>query len=144
MDAGAFNYGSRLILICHSWFHEDVIIKNIAYTKKQKEFKKAKTEFEKKLAKDIKINPKSFYAYVRSKTKVKDTVGPLKDDDGHLVSENSSICNTLNNYFGSVFNEEKNVDVMPEVKCLFEEDNSCMLNSNDIMQEIIIKNQEIV
>ena len=70
---------------------------------------------------------------------MKDTVGPLKDDDGHLVSENSSICNTLNNYFGSVFNEEKNVDVMPEVKCLFNEDNSCTLNSINIMQETIIK-----
>ena len=118
--------------------YNDLVEYKRAQNKAVKEYKKAKIEFEKKLAKDIKTNPKSFYAYVRSKTKVKYTVGPLKND-GHLISENSSICNILNNDFGSVFNEEKNVDVMPEVKCLFNEDNSCMLNSIDISQETIIK-----
>ena len=39
---------------------------------------------------------------------MKDTViGYLKDDDRLLVSDNTSIRNLLNNYFGSVFNEEK-------------------------------------
>jgi hypothetical protein len=49
---------------------------------------------------------------------VKDIVGPLKDDEELLVSDNSSTCILLNNYFGSVFNEEKNIYGIPEVKCL--------------------------
>jgi len=40
-----------------------------------------KQTFERKLGMDIKSNPKSFYAYVRSKTKVKEVVGPLKDGE---------------------------------------------------------------
>ena len=119
--------------------YNDLVEYRRARNKAVKEYKKSKIEFEKKLAKDIKSNPKSFYAYVRSKTKVKDIVGPLKDDKGLLVSDNSSICNLLNNYFGSVFNEEKNIDEIPEVKCLFREDNSCMLKNINITRETIIK-----
>jgi hypothetical protein len=56
----------------------------------------------KKLAHDVENNPKSFYAHVRSKTKVKDAVGPLLNSDGYCVSDNEAICNILNEYFGSV------------------------------------------
>ena len=86
----------------------------IARNQAVKEYKKSKIDFEKKLAKDIKSNPKIFYAYVRSKTKVKDIVGPLKDEKGLIVSDNNSMCNLLNNYFGSVFTKEKNLDEIPE------------------------------
>jgi hypothetical protein len=61
-----------------------------------KEYRKAKWQFERKLAMDIKSNPKSFYAYVRSKTKVKDVVGPLKDGNNQLVSDNEVMCEILN------------------------------------------------
>jgi len=37
------------------------------------------------VAKDIKNNPNKFYVYLWSKIKVKDTIGPLKDNDGKLV-----------------------------------------------------------
>jgi len=40
------------------------------------------------LATDIKSSPKSFYAYVKSKAKVKEVVGPLKDNNNELVSVN--------------------------------------------------------
>ena len=42
------------------------------------EMRKSKRSFEQKLANDIKNDNKSFYAYVRSKQKVRDKVGPLK------------------------------------------------------------------
>ena len=48
------------------------------------------------------------------------------------------MCNLLNNYFGSVFTKEKNLDI-PEVKSLFKEDNSCMLKNINITRETIIK-----
>jgi hypothetical protein len=75
----------------------------IAQNKAVKEYRKAKRQFEKKLAKDIKSNPKSFYAYVRSKTKVKDVVGPLKDSNNQLISDNGLVCELPNEYFGTVF-----------------------------------------
>ena len=39
--------------------------------------KDTKAKFERKLAKEVKVNPKAFHAYVRSKQKVKEGVGPL-------------------------------------------------------------------
>ena len=43
-----------------------------------KELRKARNIFERKLVADVKNNPKSFYRYVRTKTKSKERVGPLK------------------------------------------------------------------
>jgi hypothetical protein len=43
------------------------------------------------LANEVKNNPKSFYAYVRSKTSVKDVVGPLRANDGKLITDNGDM-----------------------------------------------------
>ena len=51
------------------------------------EYKTAKYSFEKKLASNVKADPKSFFAYVRSRSKTKTSVGPLKNDDGVLISD---------------------------------------------------------
>jgi len=68
--------------------YSDLSEYKIAQNKAVKEYRKAKRQFEKKLAKS---NPKSFYAYVRSKTKVKDVVGQLKDKNGQLVSDSGDV-----------------------------------------------------
>jgi len=46
----------------------DLIVYKIAQNKAATEYRNAKRQFEKKLAKVIKNNPKRFYAYVRSNT----------------------------------------------------------------------------
>ncbi|XP_072169983.1 mycocerosic acid synthase-like polyketide synthase [Diadema setosum] len=51
----------------------------------KKKIREAKFNFEKKIADDIKQNPKSFYSYMRTKRKVKDTVGPLKYENGDII-----------------------------------------------------------
>ena len=48
-----------------------------------REYRKAKNQFELKLANNIKQDSKSFYAYVRSKSQTKDTIGPLKNNLGN-------------------------------------------------------------
>ena len=65
-----------------------------------------------------KNNPKSFYRYVRTKTKSRDRVGPLKDSAGNLIEDNNRMCDTLNNFFVSVFTQE-NTDTVPEVDSVF-------------------------
>ena len=45
----------------------------------------AKRNFGKSIANNIKKDVKSFYTYVKSKTRVKESVGPLKDNNGSLV-----------------------------------------------------------
>ena len=43
---------------------------------------------------------------MRSKSKTKDVVGPLKDDNNVLVTDDQSMSHMLNKYFSSVFNRE--------------------------------------
>jgi len=51
--------------------------------------RKARNIFERKLVVDVKNNPKSFYRYVRTKTKSKDRVDPLKDSAGKLIEDDN-------------------------------------------------------
>ena len=67
------------------------------------ELRKARKNFQRQLATEVKSNPKSYYRYVRSKMKSKFRVGPLKDSAGNVIDDNKSICEILNNYFASVF-----------------------------------------
>jgi hypothetical protein len=66
----------------------------------------AKTIFEQQLAKNVKNDNKSFFAYVRSKQRTKEKVGPLKDKSGQVVSDDKIAANLLNDYFSSVFTTE--------------------------------------
>ncbi len=72
----------------------------------KKEIAIAKKDYEKSIARDVKKNPKKFYSYVRSKTRTRDKVGPLKGNEGDIKDEDQDMCNILNNYFCSVFTRE--------------------------------------
>jgi hypothetical protein len=50
------------------------------------EIRKAKLNFESKLAANIKSNKKSFYAYVNSKKRSHPTSGPLRNGNGDVIS----------------------------------------------------------
>lgn len=84
-----------------------------AYKKAEKETKKnvqkAKRKTEKNLARDQ--NLRGFYSYVKSKTKTKETIGPLKQNN-EVITEASEIAKILNNYFSSTFTKE-NVTEIP-------------------------------
>ena len=55
------------------------------------------------MAGNIKNDDKSFYAYVRSKQKVRDKVGPLENNSGNIISDGFQMEEVLNEYFSSVF-----------------------------------------
>ncbi|KAJ8042255.1 LINE-1 reverse transcriptase-like [Holothuria leucospilota] len=80
---------------------QELLVKNLVIDTKAK--------FEKQLAKEVKVNPKSFHAYVRSKQKVKEGVGPLQGNEGTLVTDHQDMANLLNDYFVSVFTKESSV-----------------------------------
>jgi len=86
---------------------------------------------------NIESNPKSFYAYVRSKTKVKEVVGLLKDGENQLVSDNEVMYEILNSYFGFVFMSENVSNDLPKLRNMVVEDNNHMLNNIKITQYII-------
>ena len=64
---------------------------------------------------NIKTDSKSLYAYVRSKSRSKDSAGPVLDSTNNLIFEPHRIASTFNDYFTSVFTQE-NTDTLPQVE----------------------------
>ena len=75
-----------------------------------REIREAKKYHELELANKIKEDPKSFYAYIRSKASNKVRVGPLWSE-GRVVADDRDMAEILNNYFSSVFTREDLVNV---------------------------------
>jgi len=69
----------------------------------------------------------SFYRYVRSKTKTKDRVGPLKDSAGNVVNDDKKYVWDIKYFFASVFTQESG-DVL-EVSMVFNGEVSQKLRS---------------
>ena len=67
--------------------------------------RRAKRALEKKLARSEKSD-RMFNAYVKSKTKSKVSVGPLKDANGKVISDSMEMAEELNSFFSSVFTRE--------------------------------------
>ena len=80
----------------------------------KKLIRNAKRKLERRLADGVGGNNRPFYSYVRSRTKNRVGVGPLKDRSGQLVSGNKEMATMLNDYFSSVFTAER--DGPPEVQ----------------------------
>ena len=79
--------------------------------------RKAKRNFEHKLAQNIKSDSKSFYAYARSKQNVRDKVGPLEDNAGNIITQGCLLAEELNVPFSSVFTREDTSSLpVPETK----------------------------
>ena len=93
-----------------------------AYKRIQDQVKKAvrlaKRNFERKLAKDAKKNPKAFYGYMKKKTGNRVSVGPLKDSSGQLVTDDKLMAEQLNLFFCSVFTQE-DCSNLPEAENIF-------------------------
>ncbi|CAM4628179.1 unnamed protein product [Lepidochelys olivacea] len=67
------------------------------------EIRKAKSHLELQLARDVKSNKKSFFRYVSKKKKVKESVGPLLNEGGNLVTKDVEKANVFSAFFASVF-----------------------------------------
>jgi ribonucleases P/MRP protein subunit RPP40 len=103
---------------------------------------RAKRNFEQSLADSVKNNDKSFFAYVRSKQRTKDRVGPLMDKSGKTVTDQYEAANILNDYFSSVFTVE-DVSVIPDPRQIFVgEISRDGLLDIDITEEIVLKKLE--
>ena len=96
-----------------------------AFKKVQKEVekavKKAKKKLERSLAKNAKKNPKAFYSYIKKKTSNKVTVGPLKNSEGKLITDDKEMADTLNRHYCNIFTKE-DLSNMPSVEILYHGD----------------------
>jgi hypothetical protein len=85
------------------------------YKKVEKEvkvkIKKAKRKLERELARGEDKNNRKFATYIKSKTKAKTTIGPLKDNNGKITHDNQEMANILNSFFATVFTRENRNNV---------------------------------
>jgi len=82
------------------------------------EIRVSKSQYEEKLAKNVKQNPKAFYSYVNRTKSKKDTIGPL-NVNGKVIDSAKDMAKELNLYFSSVFSKiDSNRDlVSTEIQC---------------------------
>ena len=68
-----------------------------------KAIRNAMRSYERRLSLHIKDYPKAFYEYARSKTKMKDTVGPMPDNFGSVILDDGVNVKLLNEYFALIY-----------------------------------------
>ena len=102
------------------------------------EIRKSKRTFEKKMVGNIKNDSNSFYAYVRSKQKVRDKVGSLENNRGNIISDGFQMAEVLNEYFSSVFTTEE-ISSLPVPFTKFEGNTSEHLGQLFVTPEMIAK-----
>ena len=73
--------------------------------KLKKQTRKAKRIFEKRLAKGARHNKRSFFRYVNSKLTVRPEISEMQKENGELADIDDEICDTLGEYFSSVFSQ---------------------------------------
>jgi hypothetical protein len=77
----------------------------------------AKRKFEKKLSEGNGGNKRPFFAYVREKTQSRPSIGPLKDKQGKVVTDDEGMAELLNKAFKDVFTREDTTGIpTPESK----------------------------
>ena len=103
--------------------------------------KKAKKNFEMKLASDIKKNPKEFYSYISNRCKVQAKVGPLKDEDGQVQTDDFTQAKILDNQFSSAFTRE-DLSSIPIPEQVFDPAVGPPLTSVEITPEKVGENLE--
>ena len=69
----------------------------------KKKIRNKKNALERKVVQSRKTNPKSFYAYVNSAKKTRGKIGPLKNNNGDLITAPREQAEILNNFYSSVF-----------------------------------------
>ena len=93
----------------------------------KKVIRNAKNNYEKKLAKEGKAQPKKFYSYLKSEKTNRVRVGPLKNSDGDLVIDPKGQADLLNKSYGEVF-------TVPEEE--EEEDVPCLVRMEDKLEVV--------
>ena len=93
----------------------DIYIQTLNATSKT--IRKAKRIMEKRIADNIKVDPKAFYQYAKEKMKYKDEVPRLRNKNGRLTTNDKEATTLLNKYFSTVFTKEQQImeDTLPTI-----------------------------
>ena len=102
----------------------------------KKKIRESKRNYEIKIAREAKQNPKGFYQQYQTKTK--ERVGPIEVENGHITDDDKRMCTCLNEYFLSVFTSE-NLEYIPEIEAIYSGNSENILRTIDISREDVLK-----
>ena len=92
---------------------QDYLLHSIARNQASKACKKAKKQLEKKVAQDVKKNPKAFWSFVKSKTQTRKGVVDLKMPNGEKTRNDQEKADLLNQFSHNAFTQE-NDESLPD------------------------------
>ena len=99
------------------------------YDKKQSQ---TMIKYENRIVSDMKTNPKRFFAYLKSKRKIKESVTAVKTADGTLTTSPEDTANVLADFFSSTFCKES---LGPMPKNCYSQPQSCILDNLEFSEE---------
>ena len=99
----------------------------------------AKRNYEIRVAREAKSNPKGFFNMYRTKTR--ERIGPLKTEAGEIIESGEDMCKLLNDYFLSVFTRE-NQDTIPVREEVFQGEDNEKLRDVIITRQVVQKEIE--
>ena len=105
--------------------------------------RKAKRDFEKKLAENAKKNPKAFYRYINSTCKSQSKVGPLKDAAGNVQTDDATQAEILNDKFVTCFTHE-DLTSLPTPEAKFEPSEGAPLSNIKVEVETVLNKIRIL
>ena len=86
-----------------------------ARSEANRKVKEAKRDYEKEVASKTKSNSKVFWKFIQTKTKVKDEIKCIQDEEGDVHTDDATKAELLNSYFSSVFTQEGDAPI-PEFR----------------------------
>ena len=103
----------------------------------KKQSRKAKREYEKRLAREIRHNKRAFFRYVNSKLTVRPEISQMRNELGELVDNDKDMCNILGKFFNSVYSPQTN-DEMPDMETLCNiEIGDIVITKDEIMERLV-------
>ena len=75
------------------------------------ECRRSDINYQKMIAKEAKTKPKLFFSFTQSKLKVREGISDLIDNEGNKISSNEGKADILNEFFCSVFTQERLDDI---------------------------------
>ena len=82
-----------------------------ARSEAKRKVKEAKHDYEKEVASKTKTDSKVFWKFIQSKTKVKEEIKCIEDQQGDIHTDDTSKAALLNSYFTSVFTKEDDTPI---------------------------------
>ena len=114
---------------CRNGYNKEQYIQ--ARSEANKKVKGAKSDYEKEVSGKTKSNSKVFWKFIQTKTKVKDEIKCIIDDEGDVHTDDNTKAELLNSYFRSIFTQEGDAPI-PEFR------------KTDIVLDKILFNEEQV